>query len=506
MKNIKYYLFGGVCCMTFAALSSCALESETYDAINSGSFPVTQEDAEALVTANAYGAFQNNGYSGMFNIATGALLTSDLLSDYGECSWRGWESVLYVRFTNSNNDNNVSNNLWQWSKFMGKMTLSIDRIEHMNIPEEAKKEYLAELHCARGWLAFSMWDLFGPIPLADVATLQDPLAEKTLPRASEEDMQKFIVDELTQAAAVLPASYKKDSPDYGRFTKGLCKTILMKFYMQTKNWAEAEKIGRELQGSEYGYSLVPDYANIFTLANEKNSETIWAVNCLRGTQEHKWHAHVLPNDYPNTDALTKWNGWKISWDFMNTFEPGDKRLETIISAYKGTDGTVHNQTEDRKSTDNKLYYGAVPLKYDCKDFAGTLGENSETDYIIYRYADVLTLLAEAIVRNGNKVTQEAVDLVNQIRTRAGLKEFTLNEFSTPQAFLDKLLLERGHELVYEGVRRQDLIRYGVYVDAIKKKAQFAGESTAVDAHYERLPLPQSVIDEGKGMIKQNEGY
>ena len=227
---------------------------------------------------------------------------------------------------------------------------------------------------------------------------------------------------------------------------------------------------------------------------------------MRGTQEHKWHAHVLPNDFPGSESLTKWNGWKISWDFFNTFEEGDKRLETIIYAYTGTDGTVHSEEEDRISSDRLLYYGAIPCKYDCYDFAGTLGENSETDYIIYRYADAITLLSEAIVRNGNAITQEAVDLLNQVRVRAGLEPYQMSDFSGVRDFLDKLLLERGHELFFEGCRRQDLIRDGSYVEAIKHKCQVAGQTTLVNENYERIPLPQSVIDEGKGQIEQNPGY
>ena len=503
MKIIKNILIGGLIVASFTGFNSCRLESETYDAMSGDMFPVNESDAEALVTANGYGVFQSNGYNGMFNVATGILLTSDLMSDYGECSWRQWEPVLYLRFTNSSNCNDISTRLWEYSKFMGKMTMTIDRIEKLNINEDKKAQFLAEMHCARGWLAFCMWDIFGPIPLPTLEALQDPLKEKIFPRATEEEMRQFIVDELTAARDVLPYSYTKDSPDYGRFTRGLCQTVLMKFYMQTQQWGEAVKVGRELQDTKYGYELVKNgYVDIFTLANEKNSETIWAVNCLRGTQEHKWHPHVLPNDYPNTDALTKWNGWKISWDFFNTFEKGDKRLETIIYEYEGAEG-IHNQTEDRKSTDKKLYYGAVPLKYDCKDFAGTLGENSETDYIIYRYADVITLLAEAIVRDGNAVTSEAVNLLNEVRTRAGLAAYQQSDFKTPRDFLDKLLMERAHEFVFEGCRRQDLIRDGSYVEAMKKKAQFAGFSTLANEDYYRIPIPQAVIDEGQGAIEPN---
>lgn len=500
MRSLKYYIIGGAM-LTLTGFNSCELESEVYDSINAGLFPTTESDAEALITANAYGAFYNGTYGGMFNVANGVLVVSDLMSDYGECTWRQWEAMLYNRWIANNGYNN---NHWSHAKFMGKITMTIKRIEDMDLAEELKNRYLAELHCARGWLAFCMYDLYGPIPIADIETLQDPLKEKILPRLSEEEMQDFIVTELEKAAEVLPYSYKKGDPDYGRFTKGLCNMVLLKFYMQTKQWAKAEKVGRELTKAEYGYELVSNYADIFTLANEKNVETIWAVNCLRGTQAQAWHPHVLPNDYPTDPAgVVKWNGFKISWDFFHTFEEGDKRLETIISAYTGTGGVVHNEENDRKNN-GLLFYGAVPFKYEIDK--GTTGEDSEIDYIIYRYADALTLLSEAIVRNGNAVTQEAVDLLNRVRTRAGLSAYAVSDFTNTRDFLDKLLLERGHELYYEGCRRQDLIRDGSYVDAIKRKCAVAGQTTLVNENYYRIPLPQSVIDEGKGQIIQNPGY
>lgn len=502
MKTLKYCILGGAILASLAGLHSCKLESEVYDSINAGIFPQTEADAEALVTANAYGVFQNNGYSGMFNVATGILVVSDLMSDYGECSWRQWEPILYNRWNvgNTHNDNH-----WRWAQYMGKITMTLDRIQNMTaLSEEKKAQYVAELNCAQGWLAFCMYDLYGPIPIADIETLKNPLEEKILPRLSEEEMQAFIETSLTEAAKNLPHSYPKDSEDYGRFTKGLANMVLLKFYMMTKRWDKAEAMGRELMKPEYGYKLMPNYADIFTLANEKNAETIWAVNCLRGTQEHKWHPHVLPNDYPTVpDNVVKWNGFKISWDFFHTFEEGDERLKTIIYEYTGIDGKEHNEALD-VATSEKLLYGAVPSKYQIDP--NTTGEDSEIDWIIYRYADAITLLSEAIVRNGNSVTQEAVDLLNLVRTRAGLKEYKMSDFASVRDFLDALLMERAHELYYEGCRRQDLIRDGSYVDAIKEKCRVAGQTTLVNENYQRIPLPQSVINEGKGQIKQNPGY
>lgn len=296
--------------------------------------------------------------------------------------------------------------------------------------------------------------------------------------------------------------------NYGRFTAGLAHTVLLKLYMLTKQWDKAEAEGRELMKPEYGFELVPEYKDIFTLANEKNPEIIWACQCAKGYQEHKWQPHVLPNDYNFTsylDKMTKWNGYKISWDFMQTFDPADRRLLTIAYEYTSKDGVVHNEKNDRPDPSAQLYLGAVPLKYefdpDCT------GEDSQIDWIIYRYADVLTLTAEAIVRNKNAVTQEAVNLLNEVRTRSlPGKGYSLQDLNSVDKFLKAVLDERGWELYFEGNRRQDLIRYGLFVEAIKKKAQSMGKQTLVDEDRYRFPIPQDIIDEGKGIIKQNPGY
>lgn len=483
------------------AFQGCKLESEMYDVINPTIFPKNADDVKALVTANGYGVFRNNGYDGMFNTANGVLLLSDIISDYGECSWRGWAPNLYGRWLVGNSFND---NQWRYPKELSKMTLTMDRIADVEMNEELKNRYIAELRCGRGFLAFSMYDLYGPIMIADLETLKNPLAEQILPRLSEEEMKQYIVTELTEAAKVLPYSYKKGDPDYGRFTKGLCNMVLLKFYMMDKQWAKAEEMGRELMKPEYGYALVPEYKDIFTLANEKNSETIWGINCIPGYQEHNWHPHVLPNDFPTDPShVVKWNGFKMTWAFFHTFEENDKRKETIIYEYTGTGGILHNEALDVPSS-GLLQYGAVPFKYEIDK--ATTGENNQIDWIIYRYADALTLLSEAIVRKNNAISQEAIDLLNQVRTRAGLPAYTMSSFSSTRDFLDKLLMERAHELYFEGCRRQDLIRDGSYVEAMKEKCRILGESTLVNENYTRIPLPQKVIDEGKGIIEQNPGY
>lgn len=373
----------------------------------------------------------------------------------------------------------------------------MERIVNVPMNEEVKARLDAELHCGRGWLAYILYDMYGPIQIASLDLLNNPLSDEVAPRVSREEMVKFIEDDLKAAIAVLPATYKVSDTNYGRFTKGLAYTVLMKLYMHEQNWAKAVECGRELMKPEYGYRLMDNYKDIFTLENEGNAETIWACVCSRSVNQQMWLAHVISSEYPTKNPnIQKWGGYRVLWDFYHTFDSADKRLEVLVGDFVAEDGTHYNE----ENPGSVLIKGAMPVKYG--EDPDATGEESQVDWIVYRYADVLTLLAEAIVREGNTVTQEAVELLNMVHTRAGLPAYTMADFAGADAFLEAVLTERGHELWFEGVRRSDLIRYGRYIEYARKYKQ---SPTAQD-YMTLMPLPQSVIDESKGKIIQNPGY
>jgi hypothetical protein len=506
MKKIISYCTG--LALLLSGLQGCKLETEVFDAIYPDMYPKTERDVRDLVTSNAYGGFRNSAYDGIFNVSAGVFITSDIATDYGFCSWGGntWESLEFARWTPLESRNTTK--IWEYTNQISSMTLTMDRIAHVQMNEALKNRYLAELRCARGFMAFIIYDMHGPIILADLETLKKPQDEQILARLPDGETERFIVTELTEAAKALPYRYEKGDADYGRFTKGLCHMILLKFYMMTHQWESAIAEGRELQKPEYEYALVTEkggersaYANIFTQANEKNRETIWAVNCLTGYQTHLWYPHVLPSNINTFNG--GWGGYKMTWKFFKTFEEGDQRRETIIYEYTTKDGHVLNEA-NRGSGANSLEEGVFPIKYKIEP--ANVGDQCQTDWIVYRYADALTLLAEALVRQSGSVSQEAIDLLNRVRTRAGLQARTADSFANARDFLDKLLMERAHELYFEGCRRQDLIRDGSYVEAMRQKCIDYGQTTVINENYHKFPLPESIIIEGQGIIKQNTGY
>lgn len=509
MKNI-YINIIMICC-TLLSLNGCALENEIYDEINPDMFPQNAEDANALVMAT-YNVFLSDHYNGMFAVATGYQTISDAVTDHMEISWAGYE-YRYNSYESGEwyLDDNMNRSPYKFANRLSAMLLTIDRIKDVPMDANLKARYTAELKCGIGFMSFLLYDLFGPIILPDLDTLKDPVGDNIRPRATEEEMRTFIETNLKEAAAVLP--YKYDISDYGRFTKGMANTLLLKFYMRIGDWDNAVTVGQELTtDKDYGYKLVDNYYDLFNLDTEQNSEVIYAAPAIDGAMENNWLAHVLPSDFPTKAGVTKWGGFKMAWPFYDSYEKGDKRLARIYAEYTSEDGTIHNRANDRDNGSmGVLYAGTVPVKYGLE---GVKGENNQIDLVIYRYADVITLYAEALVRKYNSVSQTALNYLNEVRTKhGGLKAYTMGEVSHPETFLEKMLEERGHEFFFEGVRRQDLIRHRKFIEAAIAKAEFAGKSTEkiatqVDGKYkyELFPLPLKVITEGKGIVKQNPGY
>lgn len=492
----KIYLLVSVLALMF--FSSCTdLTEKEYDIIGSGMFPKTEEDADGLVTAAAYGPFVSNWYSGVFTVAQSGVQTyTEMTTDIGYCQWNDavWPDLLNVNFTpNSSGPTTTYKN---YINSISKMTQALERLKNMDINDDVKNQYMAEVHCGRGWLAYILYDLYGPLQIATPELLSSG-KDEVLPRSTAEETVKFIKDDLEEAIKYLPARYQKGDAGYGRFTKAVAYTVLMKLYMHEKDWKNAVACGKELMKPEYGFKLVPHYKDIFTLENEGNDETIWAAVCSTSGNQQLWLAHVLSSEYPTKNtSIQKWGGYRVLWDFYHTFDPKDERLQVLVGDFVGTDGVEYNE----KNPGTVLFGGAMPIKYG-EDPSAT-GEESQIDWIVLRYADVLTLLAEAECRADNRVSEEAVSLLNMVHQRAGLAPYKLSDFASPEAFLDAVLLERGHELWFEDCRRTDLIRYGRYIEYAKK---YRHSTTAAD-YMTLMPLPQSIIDEGKGQVIQNPGY
>ncbi len=479
-------------------LTSCTdLTEEYFDNVNSEIFPKTEQEAEALVNQSCYFQFQVNGYDTMSasNINNVGIFT-ELTTDIGSSAWKNGATndLMQVNFTTNTH---IISTYPALVKQISSCLNTQKTIQDVPMSQQSLDSFNGQLHCAMGWMGYVLLDLFGPFQVADEEHLDHPYDVIPLPRLSYEQSVSFVEENLKEAIRLLPdARYRYGSENYGRFHRGVAYTILMKLYMHEKNWEKAIECGRELMKPEYGYDLVKHYADIFTLENEGNDETIYAGCCTNENNGQKWLAHVLPTGYPTNNAnIQKWNGWHVLWSFYDTFDPADERLEVLVGNYVGTDGVRYNKSNPGVG----LADGALPVKYG--EDPNDTGENSAIDLILLRYADVLTMMSEALARHANAVTPEALDLLNRVHTRAGLKAY--EGFSNLKDFLDANLTERGHELWFEGgCRRSDLIRYGRYIEYARKYR----DSSAAQDYMVLFPLPQYIINESKGQVLNNPGY
>lgn len=360
---------------------------------------------------------------------------------------------------------------------------------------DAEKTALhAEARFIRIWAYYQLWDQYGAVPIRKSA--DDPLQ---LPRPTDEAFQEFMETELK---AVIPDLYETGKqPAYGRAHRGAAQTLLCLWYLNTRQWQKTADMAQEIiSGRKFG--LCPDYNAMFALENEKNEEFIWVkTNLANSASTNIIMAPSLPWDfYKGLDGgiegivNEKWSNFASQFrlydDFYYSFAPADRRKERILTKYEDSKGKMVDLLVDYKDATRGMKYPPDP---------NASANNHGNDFPFFRYAEVLLARAEALneLKGPN---QESVDLINQIRQRAGLETISLSGFSSKEAMLEEILNQRKWEFWYEGKRRRDLIRTNRFIQCARER----GIKNAEDYHI-WFPIPQSAID-ANPLLKQNEGY
>ena len=325
----------------------------------------------------------------------------------------------------------------------------------------------------------------------------------------------FIISEMGAIMGDLP-----DGPAYTA-NKNAAKVLLMKCYLNRGVYAnraaptfdagDMSKVA-SLADEISGYALNTDYFDNFgpqnTALSTENIYTLFNENGVRGFgAQHTWYRCLHYNQNPSG-----WNGFATLSDFYDKFEATDKRLgeaypgSTNISGVRA--GFLYGQQYDQNGTalndrkGNPLFFtrevsikesgnnlevtGIRVIKYPI-DYAHQFP--TDNDMVIFRYPDVLLMKAEALLRNGD--ASGALTIVNSIRTQRGASALASLDLSS-------LLDERGRELYWEGWRRNDLIRFGKFLDAWQEKAADGAKNLI-------FPIPTSQLAVNPNLV-QNAGY
>ena len=459
----------------------------------------------------------------------------DLVSPVRPNGW--YDGGTYIRLHEHRWDANQGQPAGLWTNAFNGINAAnrvIYQIDTGLIPLDAavKTSTLAELKAMRAYYYSLLLDNFGNVPIVtDFSSTEVPA------QSTRQQVYDFVVKELTEAIPNL--STVTGIPTYGRMHQLAGKGILARVYLNaevytgTAQWDKVLTVTQEII-SAGKYQLDPTYRGPFARNNQTSPEIIFAVpyDAVNGGTSN-FHMKTLKADLRFLFAMTvqPWGGISSAPQFIDTYDPDDGRLDDTFlrGTVRDAQGRGYDFVKHVPSINQSLYSSGFPVrKYEI--YQGMTGA-SDVDYPALRYADVLLMRAEALLRTGQ--AGAAAVLVTQVRQRnfkgaaaskatvsgtelMGGSRFNYGWYDTDGVvktakdgarvtnggadiqygrFLDEL----GWEFVAEGHRRQQLIRFGVFTT----KSWF--NHTPNGAYRTIFAIPQPRLNTN-AKLKQNPGY
>jgi starch-binding outer membrane protein, SusD/RagB family len=380
--------------------------------------------------------------------------------------------------------------------------------------EALKTRLVAESRFLRAWAYFQLVSLWGGVPIYTETEITFAEA-KPLPRSTDAQVWDFVYSELNAIATVLPESYGGN--DLGRATSGAALVVLAKAYLFNGDYTNAKTRLEAIK--DIGYSLTDNYFDNFTEETEYNSESIFELSFTSGGN-YNWDADgdasqvneswIRSQEY----SAVGWRNLIPSKSLLDEYENDDPRLKDnfyfIGDTYGDpanpltlTDDKVQGNKTNFKGVDQKISWRkySVMYKLDPGGFYDKIGMN----YRMYRYADVLLMLAEC--ENEVGTAGAAIDYLNEIRNRpsVNMPEYPTAAYpvNSKAEITRAIIHERRVELAGEEVRNFDILRW-------RRNGKFTSEPLPYFEadKYELLPIPQDEFNNNPEFTPadQNAGY
>lgn len=437
----------------------------------------------------------NDGYANLRNVYVNFYAIGDVASDnaYNQKFNNNYNNIT-LNESNVIADNGVLDGIWTGSyQTISRANLVIDNIEGVKMDETLKKRYIGEAKFIRSLVYFNLIRIFGDIPLV-LKDFKTPEETFNYGRESTSIVYAQIIADLKDSEQSLPTAYSKNS-DIGRATSLAVKCLLGDIYLTTKKYSEASTKFSEVISTNIS-GLLPNYADVFDAAKSNNKEIVFAVQYSSGfdpTQGNPWATGAFPNENIGKGVVKLGGGSFLMTDNLDkAFEVGDQRK--LMNNYEYVTGYKRRYVFTRK------YY----------DKSNTIKVDAGNDWIIYRYADILLMNAEA--QNELNAPNIALTYLTQIRIRAGITTDVV--LGTSQASMRLALeKERQVELNCEGKRWFDLLRTNRLIPVMN--AHFndptldndqIGNGASIENYELIFPLPKFQVDLNPDKLKQNPGY
>lgn len=416
---------------------------------------------------------------------------------------------------------------------LSNQSLSIIDSHRNLLSDQQASAFSAEVRAIRALFYYYAMDMFGRIPI--VTSYNVNLGQVVQNERSE--VFRFMFNELQAVAPLLADEHSNIRGDYyGRVTRPVANFLLAKLALNAEvytvdNWTSGSRQnGKNIffhvngekknawetciwyceQLRQEGYELENDYASNFVVHNESSKENIFTIPLDKNLYPNEYHYLFRSRHYQHGGAYggASENGTCATISTVKAYgyatDHVDNRFYTNIYAdtvfvdgkkvyLDNGEPLVYRPLElklNLSASPYKQTAGARVAKYEVDRTAYSDGRQVDNDIVLFRYGDALLMESEAKVRNGEDGSAE----LNAIRQRAGMPLVEAN--------LDNILKERLLELVWEGWRRQDLIRFDKFTKAYDQRTPIDGEETGFTTVF---PIPQKCLDLNKS-YKQNYGY
>jgi hypothetical protein len=516
MQQKKYITIFALAAMAFSSCSKDYLTLNPEGQINGANFYKTATDFQEAVV----GAYVPLREAALYSFYPEEMRSDNTEYDYNAKDRGG---IAYEQIADFMDDksNGVTANVWTADyKGIQRANVILDRLakntDSVAITPAVRRQIIGEAKALRAHYYFELVRLFGKLPiyLHETTDTKNAIVDH---RSSIDSVYGQIISDFNDALALLPAV---KFPQDGRWNKGSVSTELGLVYLTRKDYAKATPFFESV--TTMGYDLLPNYADVFKLNNKLSKESIFEIQYKAGTDgQSSSFIYRFMMYTPDTKGVlgvkyTNLNGgWNVPTDdIVAVYEPNDKRLDASVAVQKGhlnTDGdyipdsvssiltVVPNDTTIRKKMIRKQYQPSQGYG---------INSNTDDDWPVYRYSDLLLMLAECYNMTGR--SGDALPLLNKVRVRAGL---AASAETDPAALGDIIAHERRVELAFENHRWFDLVRTDKAIPVMKafgvaQKAKYGYLlPQSYDVNTDRLiyaiPFRETQYNPGLG---QNNGY
>jgi hypothetical protein len=481
-----------------------------------------RNEAEVLaglagVYAQLRGTAPNASYYTMSEISTDEMVVPTRGQDwYDNGAWLEMHNMTWT--ASSIEGLGDINGVWNTAYAgIARANVFLSAVANVTVPD--KDGIIAEARTLRAFYYYMLMDFFGGVPI--VTTTE--IAQR--PRNTRREVFDFIESELIAARdSGLPAT--RSAADNGRITQGAADAILANMYINAGVFTKDNGINASAYNSCQGvtvsggqdacdaaiaaadrlinspnYQLAANFGDNFSPDNDQSPENIFVVKYIaQNALGNVWVMQGL--HYNQFGPPTPWNGFATLAETYDAFDPADLRRQVILIGPQNnvlTGQPVNDRQGARLVFTDTIQdiraatEGEGPRIYKYPADPNHVAENNGNDFVWFRLGEMYLIKAEALWAKGSP----DATILNPLRTRAGLAP--LGTIDAPT-----LLRERMFEMLGEGKRRQDLIRFGQYTGRVDP-AYMAGGKQSADGHYVLMPIPQTQLDANPNLT-QNPGY